>query len=600
MPKEKALPFNEEQLHIFDSYNAPMETLLKQHNLLIGKAACGSADPATGKKWFDNTRLAILDHPEFKGKLDYTQRTATHWSETVKDHLKNTHYNKIVKRHSKAVLSHVVQNTKVLNPLSNATTLPLKVKNNLGIVCMFGQIRTVKPGKELLKEEMSDVIKILAKSKCLKDSTLNPSTAYQMALTELWRAANQDLFELRVVKEGAGDIFNINASSDPQSNAQFLQHNDKLKESVYDAWTQFVEGHLPVHAVEENATKTEEDKIPCNTAGIPVFPDVDENEISFSKFKDLYGRWLQSLWEYMWPKDKNMPAVPTADLLAYPHLFYNNEKYHFPVPLGSPDLLQQNTMFDFLVYLKCISNLETNDLFIFQSKEAVSLGLTATQACVEDKRHTGDKLAVKPSDDNRENTTTMDDSEASANADSNDPPEAIMEQHDPVDFIGETSKAVRPQGVGAVVVDDMTSQVLGLPHASSMHPRASNGSEERTMLSSRRPRTPKEAVDEAARNISPEPKKRKGKKKVVEEVVEEADRTVAAEPKKRRGKKKAVKSVVDEAADKASENVTAKRKKRKTNMHWDIRLAPAKGTLERSPENVQGRTRQQARKNAQV
>ncbi|KAK1230690.1 hypothetical protein PQX77_006205 [Marasmius sp. AFHP31] len=515
MPKGKASPFNEEQLRVFNTYDTPMETLLRQHNLLIGKTARRTSDPAAVKKWFDDARIAILDHSEFKGKLDYTQRTATQWSETVRDRLKNTRYNKIVKRHTKAALAHVVQNTNALIPPSNATTFSPKVENDLDIVRALGRIHTIKSGKELFEGETSDAIKSLAKSKRLNDPTLNPGAAYQMALTELWRAADQDSFESRVEKEGVGDIFEsqetfkeffygaltgicesgyfgscevvlyagfrdreniartvrIDASSDPQSDAQFLQHDDKLKETVYDAWTRFVEGRLPVHVIEENATETEEDKIHYNTAGVPVFPDVDENEISFSKFKDLYGRWLRSLWEYTWPKDKNMPAVPTADLLAHPHVFYDNEKYRFPVPLGSPDLLQRNTMFDFLVYLKSISNLETNDPFIFRSKEVVSLGLTAIQARVEDERHAGDELAVKPSDDDRENTTTMDDSEASANADSNDPPEAIMEQHDPVDVIGETSKAVRPQGVGAVVVDDVTSQVSGLPHASSVHPR---------------------------------------------------------------------------------------------------------------------------------
>ncbi|KAK1217155.1 hypothetical protein PQX77_020197 [Marasmius sp. AFHP31] len=207
MPKGKASPFNKEQLRVFDSYDAPMETLLRQHNLLIGKSSRGTADPATVKKWFDDTRAAILEHSEFKEKLDYTQRTHTQWSETVRDRLKNTRYNKIVKRHSKAALDHVVQNTNVLNPLSNATTLSPKVENDLDIVRVLGRMRTIKSGKELFEEETSVTIKDLAKSKRLQDATLNPGAAYQMALTKLWRDANQELFESRVVKEGAGDIF---------------------------------------------------------------------------------------------------------------------------------------------------------------------------------------------------------------------------------------------------------------------------------------------------------------------------------------------------------------------------------------------------------
>ncbi|KAK1217156.1 hypothetical protein PQX77_020198 [Marasmius sp. AFHP31] len=361
---------------------------------------------------------------------------------------------------------------------------------------------------------------------------------------------------------------------------------------------------LSVHTVEENDTETEEDKIPCNTAGVPVFPDVDENEISFTKFKDLYGKWLRSLW---------------ADLLAHPHLFYDNEKYRFPAPLGSPDLLQRNTMFDFLVYLKSISNLVNDNPFVFRSKEVVTLGLTATQARVEDERHAGDELAVKPSDNNRESTTTTDGSKAATNVDSNDPPEPI-------------------------VVDDVTSQGLGLRHAGSVHSRAGSPSPPSPMPSppppSPLPNPPsetslphtqpahrrdivsncppslkqkrgknnvvesvtEEAVDEAADNVAPEPKKRKGKKKVVEKAVYEAAGNIAAEPKKRKGKKKATESEVEEAVDEeAAENVTPQRQKKKTTkQHWDIRLAPAKGTLERSPEKVRGRTCQQAQKNAQA
>ncbi|KAK1234811.1 hypothetical protein PQX77_001980 [Marasmius sp. AFHP31] len=101
-----------------------------------------------------------------------------------------------------------------------------------------------------------------------------------------------------------------------------------------------------------------------------------------------------------------------------------------------------------------------------------------------------------------------------------------------------------------------------------------------------------EAVDEAER-----------KKKVeVEEAVDEVVGSAVAEPKKRKGKKKAAESGVEEVVDKeAAGNVTPQQKKRKmTKQHRDIRLVPAKGTLERSPEKVRGRTRQQARKNAQL
>ncbi|KAK1226582.1 hypothetical protein PQX77_010465 [Marasmius sp. AFHP31] len=110
-----------------------------------------------------------------------------------------------------------------------------------------------------------------------------------------------------------------------------------------------------------------------------------------------------------------------------------------------------------------------------------------------------------------------------------------------------------------------------------------------------------EAVDEAVEDVTSEPKKRKGKKVEVEEAVDEVAGSVVAEPKKRKGKKKAAESGVEEVLDKeAAGNVTQQKKRKTTKQHRDIRLVPAKGTLERSPEKVRGRTRQQARKNAQL
>ncbi|KAK1231265.1 hypothetical protein PQX77_005630 [Marasmius sp. AFHP31] len=677
MPKGKPSPFNDDQLRVFDSYDTPMEDILRQHNLLLGKAARGTSDPGPVRRWFDDTRAAILDHPEFKDKLDYTERTASQWSHTVKERLKNMRYNKIVKRHSKAVVAQVNSNTlnaNILNPQSNAPSLSPKVENDLNIVRELGRIHTIKTGKEIFEQEMSDKIKSLAREKRLKDATQNPGAAYQTALTELWNAADQDHFESRVVREGAGDIFEnqrtfkeffygaltaicesayfgpcelvlyagfrdqdniartirIDASSDPQSDVQFLQQDDKLKDMVYDAWTSFVAERLPIHAVEENTAATQGVQIPCNTAGVPVFPDVDENDISFTKFKDLYGRWLRSLWDYTWPKDQNMPAVPTADLLAHPHVFYDTAKYSFPAPLGSPDLLKRNTMFDFLVYLKSISNIENDDPFIFRSKEAIALGLTATQTRVEDERHAGDEVTVKPSDDNWESTNTRDGKDGSANPDSNDPLEPMTVQQDAFDSVRETTKGDGAQSSGTVVVEDVLSQALGLHHAdsvpSSLVPEPATSiapipSDGAPTPPSPLPNPPSERSPPhthpapqttLASNCPPSLKRKRGRnvvvdsgsdemvEKAVEEVVEEAAGSVAPKPKKRRGKKQVVQSGADETLADAAGNVVPETKKKKPNKFWGYGLAPSKGTLERSPEKVLGRTRGQARKHAQA
>ncbi|KAK1221209.1 hypothetical protein PQX77_015990, partial [Marasmius sp. AFHP31] len=191
-------------------------------------------------------------------------------------------------------------NANTLNPQLSATILSLKVENDGNTVQELGQIHTIKSSKKIFEQEMSDQIKSLARAKCLKDATLNPGAVYQMPLTELWNAADQDQFESQVVKEGAGDIYKnqgtfqeffygaltaickssyfgpcklvlyagfrdqdnitrmvcIDASCNLHSDAQFLQQDNTLKEMVYDAWTSFVADRLPVHAVKENATAT--------------------------------------------------------------------------------------------------------------------------------------------------------------------------------------------------------------------------------------------------------------------------------------------------------------------------------------------------------
>ncbi|KAK1221207.1 hypothetical protein PQX77_015988 [Marasmius sp. AFHP31] len=235
-----------------------------------------------------------------------------------------------------------------------------------------------------------------------------------------------------------------------------------------------------------------------------------------------------------------MLTVPTADLLAYPHLFYNTEKYSFPAPLVSPDLFHCNTMFDFLVYLKSVFNIEKDNLFVFRRKEAITLGLTATQARAEDKQHVGDELTVKPIDNNGRNTNTRDSDKTSVNPDSNDLLEPMAVQRDSFDNIQETNfrsqtgtsnfNRFHSLRRGTITTIAIAWSLITIATAES--PIREIGAHQTGVVSN----CPPSLKQKRGKNVVVQP----GSDKTIEKAVEEAEGSVAPKPKKSRGKKQVV------------------------------------------------------------
>ncbi|KAL0060344.1 hypothetical protein AAF712_012849 [Marasmius tenuissimus] len=58
-------------------------------------------------------------------------------------------------------------------------------------------------------------------------------------------------------------------------------------------------------------------------------------------------------------------------------------------------------MFEFLVYLKSVSNAQLENPFVFRSKAAIAQGLNAAQARVEQERYSGDEIIMDINDDGR-------------------------------------------------------------------------------------------------------------------------------------------------------------------------------------------------------
>ncbi|KAL0566642.1 hypothetical protein V5O48_015363 [Marasmius crinis-equi] len=418
MPPGKPSPFTPEQDKILDSYEAPMARLLQQHNLHMGKTTC-SSDPEPGK-------------------LDYTARSPEQWGNAVANRLKNVRNNKIIKGNLKTAIATVqVANAAANNNTTSSLKPNLTSGKSLDVVRELLKIHTLKTGKEIFEREMSDDIKARAAQKRSETLILNPGAAYQLALSESWAKADKDAFEARVEKNSVGDMFenqselsrlfysaltavcesgyfgpcemvllvgfrdrdnkpvaeHVDASFEPDMNDIFLRDDQKLTEQLNDAWCDYINTQIPMHVSpsDDNGDMREEET-PRNAAGVPIFPEVDVDKITFDAFKRTYAKWLQMLWEYSWPKDSRMPALPTADLQSHPHLFYNTDQYKFPVPLTSADLVQRNTMFDLLGYLKSVSNGHVGAPFVFRTKAIAIQGLTSTQARVEDDRQAGDEI----------------------------------------------------------------------------------------------------------------------------------------------------------------------------------------------------------------
>ena len=78
-----------------------------------------------------------------------------------------------------------------------------------------------------------------------------------------------------------------------------------------------------------------------------------------------------------------MPLIPWADISAFPHNFYDTDRFKFPVALRSPDLYEAVDIYSVTKYLMVLASTKTP--FRFRSKEDIT-GLTAkqTNAVIED------------------------------------------------------------------------------------------------------------------------------------------------------------------------------------------------------------------------
>ncbi|KAG5650645.1 hypothetical protein H0H81_011512 [Sphagnurus paluster] len=75
-----------------------------------------------------------------------------------------------------------------------------------------------------------------------------------------------------------------------------------------------------------------------NDLGIPIFPPVDVGATAPTQLASIINDYLASLWDFVWPMDSDMPALPWADITTSPDIYFDTVQFMLPTPLKLTDL----------------------------------------------------------------------------------------------------------------------------------------------------------------------------------------------------------------------------------------------------------------------
>lgn len=203
----KLSPFTTAQLAHIDSFFPAFEQLLCQHKLHLRKSG-KEHDPSVVSDWINKTVDQILRSPKFKGKLNATLKMSKQWKmvcftktmndlyidlaiQAVNDCLKNYCNNVFVKNNR----NNLIRNALATNKGTRAHDATLKA------TCALVAFQSTAAAKECFQTAKDEEVKVLAAMKRSELPSLNAGAAYQLALTELWNDADQELYGSQSTEE---------------------------------------------------------------------------------------------------------------------------------------------------------------------------------------------------------------------------------------------------------------------------------------------------------------------------------------------------------------------------------------------------------------
>ncbi|KAE9391633.1 hypothetical protein BT96DRAFT_1001106 [Gymnopus androsaceus JB14] len=398
----KLSPFTTAQLAHIDSFFPAFEQLLHQHKLHLGKSG-KEHDPSVVSDWINKTVDQILRSPKFKGKLNATLKMSKQWKMAVNDHLKNHCNNVFVKNNHDSLIRNALATDK--GTRAHDTTL----KATHALVAFQSTVAA----KECFRMAKDEEVKVLAAMKHSELPSLNAGAAYQLALTELWNDAdqelygsqltedifkNQDEFQMAMLmtmdilcqsgalgpcelvllsgfhnKKNQVVAYRLNTSSHSNSDGpQFLDDQVDSGEKRDSDWWSFLDAHLGCHPEPEPEPKkkdiaefvAKDQLFYVNNLGVPVLKEVDLDDISRVQLASCLTNFLKALWY--------APSVPFGEIQANPSDYYDTATFAFPIKFTSPKVMTWAELFDFAGYLTTISHPNNPNPFTFQSKSNMS------------------------------------------------------------------------------------------------------------------------------------------------------------------------------------------------------------------------------------
>ncbi|KAJ7152220.1 hypothetical protein C8R43DRAFT_950830 [Mycena crocata] len=123
-----------------------------------------------------------------------------------------------------------------------------------------------------------------------------------------------------------------------------------------DLWKNFSHGAIPRPGVVEDI------RIPRNTDGIPVFPDVKLEKLSGEKVREILERYLSELWQHAWP---GYMTPPWTEMGSNPEMFYDKLRYSPPAALADPKTIDLGQLHQLAQFFQDTSSDISADPFTF-------------------------------------------------------------------------------------------------------------------------------------------------------------------------------------------------------------------------------------------
>ncbi|KAJ3717724.1 hypothetical protein C8R42DRAFT_741101 [Lentinula raphanica] len=444
-------PLTEQQQAVVHSKYPGWEKILRKKKLHLGKLDKDGArgkDPSEITDWLNTAVKEIKASPVFSAVHD----TQNKIDRTILDMFRNHRHNTFIKKNQHDVVQEAIAKLRKSKTIKDMEAL--KAAESLVSFKAPSSAKEIfrKQNEQQIQEEALKMRASAAQAR--EEAGIDPQDVdkrksdngggfYQRALTELWKNADHALYEKmaadehnifenqkefpaamktslmalseggrvgpmeifmlygfrneqNIVKHGRLNVHYISPENGlPPPNFLCSEKNDARADNLVEWWSKYCQIHLPKHrASVEEAQPTNDPTYIEYKNGIPVLVRLQLEECSLSFVRNVLKEYICKLWHFSWPKDREYPSVPLAEIHANADDYYDTVKYPFHVSLAEIETLKHSDLLVLAEHLLRISAPSSPEPFVFRQKAEIQKRINLRLEQKELDRTAGQEIDV--------------------------------------------------------------------------------------------------------------------------------------------------------------------------------------------------------------